>query len=137
MTDQDDVDGAVVAMQAHGQRTVMPVYTKHLQAVGKDAVPALSEALRAEAEALLPRISDRIVHGCASKSRIVIEARKGGSSLRSSCKEFVHLFAVNPEIGKPLIAHPPDKTIDAAAGIDCSLMADLVASGYRQTLTAN
>jgi hypothetical protein len=55
-----DVDGAVVAMQAHGQRTVMPVYTKHLQAVGKDAVPALSEALRAEAEALLPRISDRL-----------------------------------------------------------------------------
>ena len=27
--------------------------------------------------------------------------------------------------------------IDAAAGIDCSLMADLVASGYRQSLSAN
>lgn len=55
-----DVDGAVLAMQAHGQRTVMPVYSKHLQAVGKDAVPALSEALRAEAEALLPRVSDQL-----------------------------------------------------------------------------
>lgn len=30
-----------------------------------------------------------------------------------------------------------DKKVDASAGIDCSLMADLVASGYRQTLTAN
>ncbi len=28
-----------------------------------------------------------------------------------------------------------DKTIDAAAGIDCSLMGDLVASGYRQSLS--
>ncbi|MBN2906720.1 MAG: ABC transporter substrate-binding protein [Rhodobacteraceae bacterium] len=30
-----------------------------------------------------------------------------------------------------------DKTINAADGIDCSLMGDLVASGYRQALTAN
>jgi NitT/TauT family transport system substrate-binding protein len=30
-----------------------------------------------------------------------------------------------------------DKTVDAAAGIDCSLMGDLAASGYRQSLTAN
>lgn len=30
-----------------------------------------------------------------------------------------------------------ENTIDAAAGIDCSLMADLAASGYRQELTAN
>jgi len=29
-----------------------------------------------------------------------------------------------------------DKTIDAAQGIDCSLMGDLVASGYRQALSA-
>ncbi|SMX39385.1 ABC transporter substrate-binding protein [Maliponia aquimaris] len=29
-----------------------------------------------------------------------------------------------------------DKTVDPAAGVDCSLMGDLVASGYRQTLTA-
>jgi NitT/TauT family transport system substrate-binding protein len=29
-----------------------------------------------------------------------------------------------------------ENTVDAAAGIDCSLMADLVASGYRQELTA-
>ena len=55
-----DVDGTVVAMQAHGQRTVMPVYSQRLQAVGQDAVPALTEALRAEAEALLPRVSDQL-----------------------------------------------------------------------------
>ena len=30
-----------------------------------------------------------------------------------------------------------ENKVDAAAGIDCSLMADLVASGYRQELTAN
>jgi NitT/TauT family transport system substrate-binding protein len=30
-----------------------------------------------------------------------------------------------------------DKTIDAASGIDCSLMGDLVAAGYRQALTAH
>lgn len=30
-----------------------------------------------------------------------------------------------------------ETTVDPAAAIDCSLMADLVASGYRQTLTAN
>lgn len=30
-----------------------------------------------------------------------------------------------------------DKTVDAAAGIDCSLMGDLLASGYRQSLSAN
>lgn len=30
-----------------------------------------------------------------------------------------------------------ENTVDAAAGIDCSLMADLVASGYRQELTEN
>lgn len=30
-----------------------------------------------------------------------------------------------------------DNTVDPAKGIDCSLMADLVASGYNQTLTAN
>ncbi|TDK48711.1 ABC transporter substrate-binding protein [Antarcticimicrobium luteum] len=30
-----------------------------------------------------------------------------------------------------------DKTIDAAKGVDCSLMGDLVASGYRQALTAH
>ncbi|RKF16401.1 hypothetical protein D6850_02260 [Roseovarius spongiae] len=29
------------------------------------------------------------------------------------------------------------KTVDAAAGVDCSLMADLVESGYRQSLDAN
>lgn len=55
-----DVDGTVLAMQAHGQRTVLPIYSKHLQAVGADAVPALSEALQSEAEALLPRISERL-----------------------------------------------------------------------------
>ena len=58
-----DVDGTVVAMQAHGQRTVMPVYSQRLQAVGQDAVPALTEALRAEAEALLPRVSDSHLRG--------------------------------------------------------------------------
>lgn len=30
-----------------------------------------------------------------------------------------------------------DKMVDVSAGIDCSLMADLVASGYRQSFTAN
>jgi hypothetical protein len=55
-----DVDGTVVAMQAHGQRTILPVYSTRLAAVGHDAVPALSDALRAEAEALLPRISERL-----------------------------------------------------------------------------
>ncbi len=30
-----------------------------------------------------------------------------------------------------------DKTVDAAKGVDCSLMADLAASGYRQTLSAH
>jgi len=30
-----------------------------------------------------------------------------------------------------------DKTVDAAAGIDCSLMADLAADGYRQSLSAH
>lgn len=55
-----DVDGTVLAMQSHGQRTVLPLYSKHLQAVGKDAVPALSDALRDEAEALLPRVSERL-----------------------------------------------------------------------------
>ena len=30
-----------------------------------------------------------------------------------------------------------ENTVDASAGIDCSLMADLLASGYRQELTAN
>lgn len=30
-----------------------------------------------------------------------------------------------------------DKTVDVAKGVDCSLMADLVASGYRQTLVAH
>lgn len=30
-----------------------------------------------------------------------------------------------------------ENTVDAAAGVDCSLMGDLVVSGYRQSLTAN
>jgi NitT/TauT family transport system substrate-binding protein len=30
-----------------------------------------------------------------------------------------------------------DKMVDVSAGIDCSLMGDLVASGYRQSFTAN
>lgn len=30
-----------------------------------------------------------------------------------------------------------DKMVDAAAGVDCSLMGDLVAAGYRQALSAN
>ena len=30
-----------------------------------------------------------------------------------------------------------ENTIDAAAGIDCSLMGDLVAAGYRQDLQPN
>ena len=55
-----DVDATVVALQSHGQRTVAPVYEKHLKAVGEDAVAALSEAVQAEAEALLPRVSDRL-----------------------------------------------------------------------------
>ena len=55
-----DVEATVVALQAEGQRTVLPVYQKRLQAVGEAAVPALSEAIQNEAETILPRVSERL-----------------------------------------------------------------------------
>jgi hypothetical protein len=110
--DNFDVDGAVMAMQAHGQRTVLPLYSKHMQAVGKDAVPALSEALRAEAEALLPRVSDQLtteagvfqtnmaVHMKASLDR---DFRSAIDAREADFKKRFPAFAANEQVYEDLM----------------------------------
>jgi hypothetical protein len=55
-----DTDALVTHLQTRATRLVWPVYAKELQGVADDAVPAISDALTAEAEQLLPRISERL-----------------------------------------------------------------------------
>ncbi len=55
-----DSDALLRHMETQASQTVWPVYNRELQALASDAVPAITEALENEAEALLPKVSERL-----------------------------------------------------------------------------
>lgn len=54
-----ETDRFVVSLQEQAATRVWPATARELDAIGKDAVPAISEAMQAEMSALLPRLSER------------------------------------------------------------------------------
>jgi hypothetical protein len=55
-----DTDTFVVHLQEHATASVWPVYSTQLKSLADEAVPAMSNAMAAEAGALLPKLSERL-----------------------------------------------------------------------------
>ncbi len=55
-----DTDTFMVELQSQAATTVWPVYSVELKKVADEAMPALSDAMAAEAANLLPKVSDRL-----------------------------------------------------------------------------
>lgn len=55
-----DTDTFMVRLQEHATASVWPVYSSQLKTLVDEAVPALSNAMEAEAGELLPKVSERL-----------------------------------------------------------------------------
>jgi hypothetical protein len=55
-----DNEALLVELQEEAAKTVWPQVSKELDGVAQDAVPAIQEAMVAEAEALLPKLSEKL-----------------------------------------------------------------------------
>ena len=54
-----DTESLLRHLETRASRTIWPIYEQELEAVARDAGPAITAALEAESAALLPKISER------------------------------------------------------------------------------
>jgi len=102
-----DAETFMVKLQAQATATVWPVYSAQLKQLADEAMPALSDAIAAEASEVLPRVSSKL-----KEEGDLFQANMGGHMKTALDQKFAAAIAANQEALK---ARYPQFAADQAA----------------------